>query len=847
MTTSVHQAEKLEIHVREALDDLCKRFSENAIGGGWHPRPGEYHRTRDLKTIREDGHRTLIHQLRDWSDSSTPVEALTCLWLRTWALWDESLAYHTLRVVQKVAEDFVDSHESADEWQRRAMLAMRDAMSLINMDADVFKQINLSSAEGLKQAATKAVESTATIESALNDLGSPSLADSDRTKRLKEDLDHIAGTAHQNHVFYKALACAAEALIEFERWLAVAPRHGSADGRPGPASSNLPSSPGRRELLNSVNDAIGAFRSARRSLGDLILERSEPWEQLLTEILEIIESESADVFVPRRVQIRYCYPFAVGRELGPDDEISRRPEQLVKNDFDKALKCLGISAKEPEPLTATEFFTRGPGHYGGVRVELQSISFRNFRDPHLAGVDGGFDLQDCRVWLDLSEIGNHCLCIEPAPLSAPLPHLVYRAVRAGSPFSLGETVVLRRRGSGTEPSSEDADAAWDDLHLFSQDVIAALAYWYLDPSNHGAGDGRAKRHSRESAKTSPPDADPSGTDSDPRTRQFERGHLHEVVVVRTDKPLGREPEKIAHVLDGAVGGKILLRSIQRGATTLEEWVRYPPLPKKSAQDLKLPIEGIPEMGLAGDWCAHTGETTVFGIVAAPSWQSDAWVEAAQFVSSWTPLLRLWNKRLQYAVEEDPLAPDHSKGKRAQAVGKHINMTKVRTDITNTADTLRQIERRVRLHLMQIRAEDLCATMAHRRFLDQLLEMGGLNRLQSELDAQLEAAERLTDWLEERIRRNADDRRQFLLGVIAAFTLFGVAAFLSLANETHMHQSLGFIELHEGVWEDWLVLGLFLVFAGYIFFFFGGPDWVRRTYRRLRKSRTLAEDGSINGD
>lgn len=97
-------------------------------------------------------------------------------------------------------------------------------------------------------------------------------------------------------------------------------------------------------------------------------------EQLLTEILEIIESESADVFVPRRVQIRYCYPFAVGRELGPDDEISRRPEQLVKNDFDKALKCLGISAKEPEPLTATEFFTRGPGHYGAYGWNFRALA-----------------------------------------------------------------------------------------------------------------------------------------------------------------------------------------------------------------------------------------------------------------------------------------------------------------------------------------------------------------------------------------------------------------------------------------------------------------------------------------
>ena len=228
------------------------------------------------------------------------------------------------------------------------------------------------------------------------------------------------------------------------------------------------------------------------------------------------------------------------------------------------------------------------------------------------------------------------------------------------------------------------------------------------------------------------------------------------------------------------------------------------------------IDDLPEMGLAGDWCAHTGESTVFGIVASPSWHSDAFVEAAQFVAAWTPLLRLWARRLQLAVERRPLPSGRNESTHA--------------DAKSATDTLRQIERRIRLHLMQIRAEDLCATQAHRHFLDRLLEMAGLSKLHSDIEAQLQAAERLTDYHEERNRRDADDRRQFLLGAIAVFSLFGVAGFLSLANETgKAHADIGFLHIGVGQWEDWVVLGLFLIFGVTISIIFG-TDWWQRQFK-----------------
>jgi monoamine oxidase len=838
--SSDQASEVLGVEVRKILDGLAEEFGEHAIGGGWYPPRNHYHRAEDVESRTKCGRVNLAKQLRDWSgpaSASDKIDVLLCLWQQSWSLWDESLAYHTLDVVQKAADDFVGTDKSAQDWEARALRTMRAAMGLITADAQVFKQINLSSAEGLEREATLAVTVAGDIHKKINALGPPPWTDKNRVKSVQKKLSNIASLAEQNETFYDALTFAATALIAFEVWLATAPAQGSAP-------DTLPSAHRvRRDLLQKLHNAIRAFRIARNSLGALILERSEPWERLLADVRELITSGDRNIFVPARAQVRYCYPFAVGGELGP---AQRTPlVKLEKKELDRALKDLGIAASEPRPLAATEFFARGPGHYGGKRIDLSGITFKNFTglrrgqaisgttrrlgrllqlvrfSAHRAenqtlqpGLAGDGDLQHCKVWLDLSEIGNHCLCIEPAPLITPFPHVINRVVRVGSPFTLQETVVLEQL-PGAKTSSKDHKVTWDNLHLFSQDVIAALAYWHLDQRDDRSASWVRKAwsavcHRRPSSAS---DAGRQPTEPIEDVPEFERGHLHEVIVVRTDEPLGLRSDTIAKVLDNAVGGKILLRSIQRGATTLDEWVRYPPLPLPNNEGRRPMIDDLPEMGLAGDWCAHTGESTVFGIVAAPSWQSDAFVEAAQFVAAWTPLLRLWARRLQSAVESRPLPSGRKESTYA--------------DAKSTTDTLRQIERRIRLHLMQIRAEDLCATQAHRRFLDQLLEMAGLNKLHSDIEAQLQAAERLTDFHEERTRREADDRRQFLLGAIAVFSLFGVASFLSLANETgKAHSDIGFLNIGVGQWEDWVVLGLFLVFGAIISIIFG-TDWLQR--------------------
>jgi hypothetical protein len=440
-----------------------------------------------------------------------------------------------------------------------------------------------------------------------------------------------------------------------------------------------------------------------------------------------------------------------------------------------------------KPLAATQFFVQDAGLYGGVRVDLPDIEFT--RPPQLNGVDSDDKPERCKVWLDLSDMGNHCLCIQPEQLNAPLPHLLYRAVRAGIPSSLGETVDLApAHADDVAQPQPDTETGWDSLYLFSRDVIESIAladFWKHD------------KHPR-------PD------------ELFERGSLHEIIVVRTEEPLDDYPEDIATRLDGAVGGKILLRSIQRTATTLEEWVQYPRLPRPGSQGRECSIEGIPEMGLDGDWCTHTGETTVFGIVAAPSWHSAVYVEGAQFVSSWTPLLRLWSRRLRHAIEASQPDAVHLTG----------------------SEKLRPIEKQVHLHLMQISAEELCATQAHRRFLDQLLEMSQLKRLQGELESELSAAEHLTDWIDQEQHKKSEKRRVVLLGVIALLGIFGLSGFVGFANDTHASF------MNKGPWEDAILLAVFLVavIVGICYDIFEVNDWLKRhlpfgkALQRLSKRR-----------
>lgn len=805
---------KLADLARNELRRLARGLGEDVIGGHRHPRPDDrFHRMIDLQKIEKKGAEHLRDRLQQWSPPPGPqrVLLLVSLWSEAWHLLDYSLAYRTLEVAERAAAGFChdavaqQADQSAPDWEVAALQAIGQAMSLVTTDATLFKLINLSSAEGLHGAAQQAVHVTAQIESALTALGPPP-AQGEDADLLAEKLGEIKETARQSNIFYAAMVVAAGALIEFERWLDGAPR--VTFGRPDAAAADRPDSD-TEQTLATINAAIDYFRIAQAAIDDwVILSRYEPWERLLVQIREVVDpsvpGSVSRVFVPNRVSVRYIYPFAVEADDTVADLLNEaNPGDLdrLKANLDRQFRAIGIKVGDLTALEPTEFFTQGSGLYGGVRVDLPDLELKDQLPPG----SGGDRRQLLTAWLNLSSMGNHCLCIEPKEgLVNPLPHTLYRTLRAGTPFAIGATVALAGPPAPTP-------TAWDNLHVYSRDVITAAArarFWRVDAHL-------------------------------PVTQRFVRGNLHEIVVVRTEDPLGTRPPEIARALDRAVGGRILARSIQRAAATLEEWVRYPPVPRTgtAGQAAASVIDGIPEMGLAGDWCTHTGETTVFGIVSAPSWHSDVYVEGAQFANSWPPRLQLWSRRLRSIIQSLEADSDHP----------------------NEPEQLRQVEKRVRLHLAQISTEELTATLAHRRFLDQLLGMAGLSGLQADLEAELEAAERLTDWFNQKARRSyeesrradedkrekADARRQVLLGWIALFGLFELAGFLGLANSTGFR--LGFISFspQRASWEDWVIVALLLVALLFGLYYYNPrvENLVRQFIMRRRKGN---DDNSDTG-
>ena len=800
---TVRVPEETRKQLRHELGELAEQLGERWIGGPWRP---DDDRSLHMKARLRDvgikfGHATLLPSLKRWSGelAADRVHLLLFLWQECWQLWDSYLIYETLNVVTDTVCTFTgsspglsDDEEPPQAWEEAASRVAGRALLLIKADAAVFKQIVLSDPEALKAAADDGLKVTgriiADIEAALQ---CPRNGTEDE-ELAASGLRFIAGTAGQNRLLYLFLAAAAVAVQDFHAWLAVAPRYPDRPGtRPLRATTGAEAETLKRQILVSIDDALSRYRAASETLSEVVLSRAEPWEQLLYELRDIAGRADAKapaaVFVPRRVSIRYCYPFAINADEDvPEAEIRdllNDPDdnyRHIASDLAKELSELSIDVQDVRPLDPTAFFAAGRSggsRYGGVCVELPDV----FLD---AGRDGQQPSR-CRVWLALSRLGNHCLCIERAPLETPLPHDVYRAMTAGAPFIYGigtRSSAVAANGAATEAPE------WDNLHSFARDVIrqtAEAAFW-------------RNQRNRESGNS----------------YHYVRGNMHEVAIVRTDTPLAKEAAGIADKLNSSLGGTVLLRSVQSTPATADEWIRYPATRIRTSSRTS-GIANLPEMGLAGDWFAHTGESTIFGITAAPSWQSDAYAEATQFASSWSPLMRVWSGRLQAATEaarssEGPGAPG-----QPGRPGKNPD---------EQADALREVERAVRQQLTIIQAEDLCATLAQRRFLDQLLEMSGVPQLQQELESQLLVAERLLDWQSEKSRKERDSRRQHdedqrrrterrrdgLLAVIALFGMFELGGFLELANSTDWHQRIFGFSLHEGVWEDWLVSGLFVV-------------------------------------
>ncbi len=234
------------------------------------------------------------------------------------------------------------------------------------------------------------------------------------------------------------------------------------------------------------------------------------------------------------------------------------------------------------------------------------------------------------------------------------------------------------------------------------------------------------------------------------------------------------------------------------------------------------VTGIPGIGFSGDWFVHTGDMTVFGVVAVPTWITQVYLEVGQFVATWVPLLELWSLRLNKAIRN---AHDYA--------------------ASASARELRALDQEVRRQASELRSAQLCQSHLHRKFLDTLLIECGVTGLEQELDVQIEAAERLSDWYDEQWHRDAESARNILLLLIGVFGVFGLAGYLSLANGSSEGRYKGFFRFltdNPGT-EVQVLLAFFLVFlgSGLILLF-----WNRLRSYRVRRARRRPRGGQKTG-
>lgn len=815
--TAASRPADLPRRVRQRFEGVVDSLGERWVGGPWDPRDDLWRHTISvLDDAAAAARKTLTTALGEWREAAAPDSPARllfplCAWWECSLLWDRSLAYRSMRVIAEAVAQVAG--ELAVGVERHLWAAISQAVQLLVADGETYREMNLSSPARLVHAARKGVsdaeEAAAALDQAIAAVSVIPLAP-DGSCLIRQGLCLIREEARQTGVYYEVMADVAGTLTEFEQWIAGAPAT-AGEHPPGAAAGSVRPLAAAAAPRASVEASLAHLREKQRDLSGRILSECEPWEHLLAEIQRLIASgddvgHPVTALVPRRLWVRYCYPFAVGDTEQPsaahlhpglarrrDGQTRRAVEpslrRRLEEEFGDLLGSQVMSVGEPAELATTEFFQAAGSQdslFGGVRVDLSPIVF----------TDGGLQGLRCNVWLDLNRMGNFCLCVEPTvPLEQVAPPELYRVSRAGTPFVYGERVALTRRPAGLR---DDGGApAWDNLQTFARDIIRATAdacYWKTKK------DTRSKRD-RESSAVAP----------------FVAGNLHLVAIVQTDAALGTQSEDVANRLDGAVGGRIVLSSVQRTASTVDEWIRFPPLQRGGTSSRGVAVAAVPEIGYAGDWIVHTGETTVFGIVAVAQWLRYVYSETAEFAGSWAPQLGLWGKRLQRCIDE-------------------LKPADVRP---GSAEELRRVEQRVRLHLSQINSEELCATLANRRFLDELLEMAGVDRLQRELEVQLRAAEQLTDWFSQHEEKRSARRRDIWLFIIAMLGIFSLADFMALANSTGLHRRFGFINLtDQGVWEDWFILAAFAVaFAAGLLYVLGGFGWLRRRFaagwRRLR--------------
>ena len=424
-------------------------------------------------------------------------------------------------------------------------------------------------------------------------------------------------------------------------------------------------------------------------------------------------------------EVVYIYPFAL--DFAPDDVAATAAvERTLRGDVTKALDKAGFGPARHRNLALNDLWDRGdrdrPG-YSGASVELPRITVETtahgWIEDHYPGYEA---LLSFSVEVRLSRLGNHFLRITSEISEAGL-HEVNQALRRGSRAMGAEKVRSQGHPTTWEKVADYADAVIATIG----DALQATPVRNLNAPFHVALGARS---------------------------------------ISVELPNGTAWPATAEALEQTVGATLLFHPVRHLATSLEEWVRYPP-----------PVVAnlLAERGYVGELIVRTDNTTVLFMPRSPEWLIDEYEEMVEFIASVPPLLTLW--------ERDALGLDD----RLETMLRSEDVP-VRELHLHELEILEH-EGAVREQLAFLHSQALCKTRGQRQFLDELWDAAGLPALEAELEQGLtrlsERQERIGAMIRRADREHSNrlsERVQIVLALIAAASLAGVLQWVSGAYD-----------------------------------------------------------------
>ena len=280
----------------------------------------------------------------------------------------------------------------------------------------------------------------------------------------------------------------------------------------------------------------------------------------------------------------------------------------------------------------------------------------------------------------------------------------------------------------------------------------------------------------------------------------------------------------------ARGATLLVQPVRQAAAVLEEWSRYD-MPNKKESNLMQPF------AFHGNFGCRTTNTTCGLLRGTPEFLIMEHEEAAEFVASLPVLIESWTSQVRVRANYNP------------------NDFKKPDDIVERQLDLRKVLAKATAVMAEIRSSDLCRTAVHRKLLNEMYEMAGIERFEEELRSHFEVLDAQFNTLATRAARTEQkrlDKQAFFFG--AGAVLVGVpslAALFSLVDDGN--------KVHKGYWDGWenveaaALFVLFLVFLVLVLKLPGARgylrsvgDFFRASFRPLRWLRAKFAEVSGKG-